>query len=380
MIKKFLFLSLFALLAACSGDQDNTEPPAELVDFDASAKIIKLWHTSTGSGVQQQYLKLFPLLLDDRLVVADRSGVVTAISLNDGQKLWTTDLDVVLSGGVGGDQSNYFVTSRAGELISLARDGKVNWRKDIASEVLTPPVLTDHHIIVRGVDGAISALTTDSGTQVWTFKRDVPALSLRGTSQPVISFGRIYSGLDNGRLVVLDATDGRALLDVAVAVPTGRTELERIVDIDGQAVIRDGVLYMGSYQGRVVAIDVRRGQLSWSRKMSIVSGVELSGSYLFTSDERDHIWALDRNNGATIWKQEKLKARQITLPVAMSDALVVADNQGYIHWLSQYDGHFIARTLVDDSGIIVPPVVKGDRVYVQDRDGTVSAFQLILDN
>jgi outer membrane protein assembly factor BamB len=246
--------------------------------------------------------------------------------------------------------------------------------------VLTPPVLTDHHIIVRGVDGSITALTTNTGDQAWTFKRDVPALSLRGTSQPIISFGRIYTGLDNGRLVVLDAKDGRTLFDVAVTVPTGRTELERIVDIDGQAVLRDGVLYMASYQGRVVAIDVRRGQLSWARKMSIVSGVELSGSYLFTSDERDHIWALDKNNGATIWKQEKLQAREITLPVAMQEALVVADDQGYLHWLSQYDGHFMARILVDDSGIIVPPVVQGDRVYIQDRDGTVSAFQLVFDN
>lgn len=379
MIKKYLFLSLFVLLSACSGDQDNTEPPAELVDFDASAKIIKLWHTSTGSGVQQQYLKLYPLLLDDRLVVADRSGVITAINLDDGRKLWTTDLEVVLSGGVGGDGSHYFVTSRDGELISLAPDGKVNWRKNISSEVLAPPVLADHYIIVRGVDGTITALTTNAGAQAWTFKRDVPALSLRGTSQPIISFGRIYNGLDNGRLVVLDAKDGRTLYDVAVTVPTGRTELERIVDIDGQAVLRDGVLYMASYQGRVVAIDVRRGQLSWARKMSIVSGVELSGSYLFTSDERDHIWALDKNNGATIWKQDKLQARLLTLPVAMQEALVVADNQGYLHWLSQYDGHFIARILVDDSGIIVPPVVKGDRVYIQDRDGAVSAFQLMLD-
>lgn len=380
MIKKYLILSLFVLLAACSGDQDNTEPPAELVDFLPSAKINKLWNTSTGSGVQQQYLKLFPLLLDDRLIVADRNGVITAINLDDGRKLWTTDLDVVLSGGVGGDHSHYFVTSRDGELISLASDGTVNWRKNIASEVLAPPVLADQHVIVRGVDGTITSLSADTGIQNWIFKRDVPALSLRGNSQPVISFGRIYNGLDNGRLVVLDAKDGRALLDVAVAVPTGRTELERIVDIDGKAVLRDGVLYMASYQGRVVAIDVRRGQLSWARKMSIVSGVELSGSYLFTADERDHVWALDRNNGATIWKQEKLQARSVTLPVAMNNTLVVADNQGYLHWLSQYDGHFIARILVDDSGIIVPPVVKGDRVFIQDRDGNVSAFKLMLDN
>ena len=379
MIKKYLFLLMAGLLVACSGEQDNTDPPAELVKFDASAKVVKLWHTSTGSGVQQQYIKLYPLLLDDRLVVADRSGIITAISLNDGQQLWSTDLDVVLSGGVGGDQSQYFVTSRDGELISIASDGKVSWRQNISTEVLTPPVLADGHVIVRGVDGAILALTTNSGEQAWIYKRDVPALSLRGTSKPVISFGRIYNGLDNGRLVVLDAKDGRALYDVAVAIPTGRTELERIVDIDGQAVLRDGVLYMASYQGRVVAIDVRRGQLSWARKMSSVSGVELSASYLFSSDERDHIWALDKNNGATLWKQEKLKARQISLPVSMGDTLVVADNQGYLHWLSQYDGHFIARILVDDSGIIVPPVVKGDRVYVQDRDGTVSAFQLVPD-
>lgn len=375
MIKRLLLIPLILLLVACGSEEDNTEPAAELVAFSATEEFTLLWDEQVGDGINQQYLKLYPLLLNDRMILADRSGVVSSLNLENGKTTWSLDLDTILTGGVGGDKQSHIVSTRDGEIIKLSSNGKLMWRVKNSSEVLAPAVTVDDRVVIRSTDGKIIALDLATGQQVWSYKRDVPALSLRGNSRPIIKYGRIYAGLDNGRLVVLDQADGRLLQDLAVALPSGRSELERMVDIDGVAELDNGTLYMASFQGRVVAIDMRRGQILWTRKLSTSSGVALSDSTVFLVDERDHIWALDRNNGATLWKQDKLQYRQLTLPVIMDEKLLVADSQGYIHALSQYDGHFIARTQMDDDGVLTPPVVKGDTFFVVNREGLIAAFR-----
>ncbi len=373
MMRYILIASVSILLMAC-GDTDNSEPPAELVDFTPSYTVEELWSVDTGVGIDQQYLKLTPLILDDRIIVADREGNVSAYALKTGRQLWEVELDIILSGGVGGEKNNLVLTSRNGHVILLDGQGKQKWTVDATSEVLMPAQIAADLVIIRSVDGRISALKLLDGSVKWSYKRDVPALSLRGNSTPIIKQGYIFNGLDNGRLVALDLIDGHTVFDIAVSTPSGRSELERLVDIDGDSVIRDDTLYMASYQGRVVAIDIRRGQLKWNRKLSSYSGVEYTSAGLYISDDRDHIWALDPENGATLWKQEKLKARKLTRPVAMKNTLVVADFEGYLHWLSPFDGRFVARAETDDSGVLVPPIVHNGVLYVITRDGELTAF------
>lgn len=375
MILKFLrLIGLSVFIVACGSD-DNAEPPAELVDFEPSASIEKLWDVSIGSGVDQHYLKLYPLVLSDRLVVTDRSGTVEAIDINDGDEIWSVDLDVVISGGVGGNNQYHVVTSRDGDVFLLdAEKGELKWKVSVSSEVLVPAVILADKVILRTVDGKIIALQLSTGAEQWVYKRDVPALSLRGNSRLLVKDNKIFAGLDSGRIVALNET-GKTLFDAAVTIPSGKSELERIIDIDGDARFVDSTLYIASFQGSVIAIDVRRGQLIWKRKLSTYSGVEVEASALFSSDERDHIWALDRHNGATLWKMDKLNARRVTRPTAVDDAIVVADEQGYIHLISQYDGRFLARVDADGSGFIVPPVVVNNRIYALSRDGELMAYQ-----
>ena len=370
-------LPIFVVLGllAC-GDKDNAEPPADLVDFDASAKAEKLWSVSIGGGVAQQYLKLYPLLLTDRLIAADRSGKVVAVNAITGKIIWRVDLDVVITGGVGGNAEYYFVTTRDGEIIALNTLGAILWRQKISSESLAPAVADDDRVYIRGGDGGVTALSVTDGAFLWLYSRDVPALSLRGNSTPILDESRMYVGLDNGRLVALNVQDGRSVFDVAVATATGRSEIERLNDVDGSALLDKNLLFIASYQGRVIALDIRRGQLVWTRKVSTYSGVDAGTSSLFIADDHDHIWAMDRENGATLWKQEKLQARQLTRPSVSGDNIVVGDYAGYLHWLSQFDGHFVARVHVDSDGILVPPVVSNDRVYVMTRDGDLVAYRL----
>jgi outer membrane protein assembly factor BamB len=371
LLPVFLMLSL----VAC-GDKDNAEPPADLVDFDASAKAEKLWSVSIGGGVAQQYLKLYPLLLADRIIAADRSGKVVAVNTANGKIIWRIDLDVIITGGVGGNTDYHFVTTRDGEIIALNNLGTIVWQRKISSESLAPAVVDDNRVYIRGGDGGVTALAVIDGATQWTYSRDVPALSLRGNSMPLLDQSRVYIGLDNGRLVALNVQDGSSVFDLAVATSTGRSEIERLNDVDGGALLDKNVLFIASYQGRVIALDIRRGQLLWTRKVSTYSGIDAGSSSLFIADDRDHIWAMDRENGATLWKQEKLQARQLTRPSVAGENLVVGDYAGYLHWLSQYDGHFVARVHVDSDGILVPPVVSNERVYVMTRDGDLVAYKL----
>ncbi|MDQ1363776.1 MAG: outer membrane protein assembly factor BamB, partial [Pseudomonadota bacterium] len=227
-----LVLFVAAGLLAC-GEEDNSEPPADLVDFDATASAEKLWDVSIGGGTAQQYLKLYPLLLADRLIAADRDGYVMAVNAENGKVIWRTDLDVIISGGVGGTADYHVVATRDGEVIALNSTGEMVWRKKISSESLAPPGVDDDRVIVRGTDGSIVALAIKDGKQLWIYSRDVPALSLRGSSVPVMDQSRVYAGLDNGRLVALDIRDGHSVFDVAVATASGRSEIERLNDVDG---------------------------------------------------------------------------------------------------------------------------------------------------
>lgn len=375
-ILRALLFSVMTLLVVACGDTDNTEPPAELIDFEPSLQVERLWRVDTGDGAGQLYLKLSPLITDDKIIVTDHHGEVTAYELETGKRIWTTDLDMPVSGGVGGDATHLVVTGTNGHVVLLDNSGNIVWTVDASSEVLMPAQIAAELVVIRSVDGRISALRLKDGSEQWTFKRDVPALSLRGNSLPVITQGYIFTGLDNGRLVTLDLLSGKTIFDIAIATPSGRSELERLVDIDGRPVIEDETLYMASYQGKLISLDVRRGQLNWSRTFSSYSGVELASSTLYLADERDHVWALDASNGATLWKQDKLQARKITRPVAMGNSVLVADFEGYLHWLSPFDGRFLARVQADDAGVIVSPQVHNDIAYVLSRDGELSAYRI----
>jgi len=375
ILRAMLLGMLTALLVAC-GDTDNAEPPAELVEFEPSLQVERLWRVNTGDGAGQLYLKLSPLITGNKIIVTDRHGEVAAYELETGKHLWTTDLDMPVSGGVGGDAMHLVVTGTNGHVVLLDTSGNIVWTVDASSEVLIPAQIAADLVVIRSVDGRISALRLKDGSEQWTFKRDVPALSLRGNSRPIITQGYIFTGLDNGRLVTLDLLSGKTIFDIAIATPSGRSELERLVDIDGRSVIDNESLYMASYQGKLISLDIRRGQLNWSRPFSTYSGVELASSTLYSADERDHIWALDASNGATLWKQDKLQARKITRPVAMQNSVLVADFEGYLHWLSPFDGRFLARVQADDVGVIVAPQVQDNIAYVLSRDGELAAYRI----
>ena len=374
------------LLSACA-DEDNLDQPTELVPFNSKHYLEVSWHKSTGAGTGEQYVFLQPLVLKEVAVTISRNGRLSIISLKTGDFAHNMDLDTVISAGVGGNEEVWLLATRDAYVIAIDAKSRVErWRTRVPSEVLAKPVIYQSTAVIRTVDGKILSLDLQSGKIRWQYQRVIPDLTIRGSSEPVIARDRIFAGLDDGRLIAISPENGEIIWDVALAVPAGRSEIQRLVDIDGDAELYGRILYAASFQGRIAAIDVERGQFLWARDFSTYSGVTVDDKVLYSSDENGHIWALDRLNGATLWKQDKLAYRQLTRPTIIGDYLAVGDFEGYVHLLSRYDGHFIARYQLgqyDDigwdqaTGIIVPPIAKDkDSLSIITRGGILYVLKL----
>jgi len=384
---RFLVLFIAALFISACADDDNVDQPTELEPFYSKYYLDVTWLNSTGKGAEEQYLFLHPLILKKIAVTTSRDGVLSIIGLKTGDIEQEIELGATISAGVGGNEDIWLLATRDAYVIAVdAKTRSERWRTRVPSEVLARPVIYEDIVIVRTIDGKILSLNIDSGKIRWQYQRAIPDLTLRGTSEPVIARGKIFVGLADGRLIAISPDDGEVIWDVALSIPTGRSEIQRLVDIDGDTQIYGRVLYAASFQGRIAAIDVDRGQFLWARDFSTHTGLLVDEKVVYSSDEHGNVWALDRLNGATIWKQEKLAYRKLTRPTIIGDYLAVGDYEGYVHLMSRYDGHFVARFQLGQydnlgwdlaTGIIVPPIVFAkDRLVVVTRGGILYVLAL----
>ena len=386
-LNRYLILLVLSLLVSACADDDNLDQPAEIVPFYSDYFIDITWLASSGKGVEEQYVFLYPLILQKIAVAVSRDGVMQVIDLASGDYEHEIELNAIISAGIGGNEDIWLVATRDAHVIAVdAKKRRQLWKTRVSSEVLARPVIYQDSVIVRSIDGKIASLDIKTGKIRWQYQRAIPDLTLRGTSEPVVARDRIFAGLADGRLIALSPENGDVVWDVALSVPKGRSEIQRLVDIDGDTELYGRILYAASFQGRVAAIDVDRGQFLWARDFSTHTGVVVDDKALYSSDENGHIWALDRMNGATIWKQEKLAHRSLTRPTIFGDYLAVGDFEGYVHLLSRYDGSFVARYQLGQydklgwelgTGIVVPPIVKGEnRLVVVTRGGILYALAL----
>lgn len=356
-------------------ETSTAEPPAELQAVEAEFEPVKLWTRDVGDGVREEFLKLRPTFSHGRLCAAERGGEVSAYDLKDGNRLWTVNTELHISGGPGIADNLVLVGTSDGEVVAFASsDGAIKWRANLSSEVLAAPTGAQGVAVARTNDGKLFGLSLADGKRLWVYDRSVPVLTLRGTGSPVVAGELVIAGFDSGRLVALRLNDGLPAWERRIAIARGRTELERLVDIDADPIVRDDIVYAVGFQGRVVALDLRTGNTIWQRDMSSHSGMGIGPNNVYVTDERSHVWALDRQNSGSLWRQQALQARALTAPGVLRTVVVVADFEGYVHWLSIEDGHIMARTRVG-AGVTAQPVVVGGKLYVLDQDGEITAYQ-----
>ena len=396
-MKRLGLFVLSAILLGCTTSPSPVLPPVELTPIENPLYARRNWNSVIGSGVGEAYLKLQPVFAGSTGYVADAKGYVRAFEVTTGETRWSLQLELPIASGPAVVEDKLLFGTSQGEV--LARDlqnGKELWRAAVSSEVLAQPSGEAGVVVIRTVDGRVYGLAADNGKRLWVYDRTVPLLTLRGNSTPVIHNGIVIIGSDSGKLAALTLKTGTVLWETQIADPRGRTELERMVDIDAQPIVMEDVVYVVTYQGRLATVQLDSGRMLWARDISSYSGMALDPYRVYITDSESQVWALNRFNGATLWRQDKLLRRSLTSPVLQGPYLVVADYDGYIHWLKREDGRIVARKRVNQdwheahqvdfaevedqfskaNNILAAPKEFDSMILVMDRLGHIEAFEL----
>lgn len=385
MMRWLTVLGLVLSLSACStvkgwfqidDDEDPTQPAA-LQDIAKTVDIKRLWSTSVGKGQGKGLYRIVPAMQGDSLYVASSDGQVMALKRKNGKKRWQKKLETAVSGGVGVHENSLFLGGADGSVMRLdASDGSLIWKTGVSGEVLAPPQGDGEVVVAQSYDGKLQGFDYQSGKKLWTYDSNVPVLTLRGTSTPILKDGIVYAAFANGRVQAFKAKTGGIVWEVRVAIAQGRSEIERIVDIDGSMELVGQELYAASYQGRIAAIDASSGRKLWQQNVSSFSGVSQGFGNVYVADEDGSLNAYLRGGQGIRWTQTALAYRGLSRPTPVSSYIAVADFEGIVHILSQVDGEFAGRFKADGDGARADMLSDGNVLYVYGNSGRLAAYQI----
>ena len=377
-----------ATLTGCSSSYDEEE--LVLLEIVNQFETEVVWQESIGDGVQHYFSRLTPAIHNDVVYVANREGEVEALSLENGDTLWQTDVrenpafwpwetteSAKLSGGILQAYGKIFVGSEHGYLTALDREtGEIVWRKTMPGEVLAKPAAGDGLIFVNLGSGKLLAVHPDTGEERWSFEQEVPPLTLRGQSSPTVANGGVLLGLETGKLSVLISENGYSAWSAEIASPKGASEFERLVDVDTQALISGPYAYAIAYNGNLAAVDIRSGNVVWKREYSSYRDLSMDSQSIYVVDSDGVVYGLDKTSGIERWSQPALRGWYLTGPTVAGKYLALGDQEGNLHWLDKETGELVSREDFDSSGFFIEPVVAGDKLILYTRDGEVSAVKI----
>ncbi|WP_160082255.1 outer membrane protein assembly factor BamB [Pseudomonas sp. 8AS] len=375
--KNAAVLALAVLAVGCSSNSKKELPPAELPEFQEEVELQSQWSRSIGDGQGELYNLLTPAVDGERLFAADAEGLVMALDRLNGDVFWKVDLELPVSGGVGAGYGLVLVGTLKGEVIALdASSGEERWRARVTSEVLSAPATNGDVVVVQTQDDRLIGLDASTGEQRWIFENSPAVLTLRGTSSPVVTNRLAIAGLSTGKVIALDIQRGIPVWEQRVAVPQGRSELERVVDIDGSLLLSGGTLYVVTYQGKVAGIDIESGRQLWQREASSYVGLAQGFGNVYVSQAGGSVESIDERSTSALWSNDALARRQLSAPEVFSSYVAVGDLEGYLHLLSQVDGHFVGRKKIDGDGLRARPLVVGDWIYAYGNSGKLVALTI----
>ncbi len=390
LITTAMLLAFTVSMSACSyipwfGDDEEVEielrEPTELSDFIPEVRIEQNWQVSLGGDAEEKFIQLKPHVFDDKIAFTQTGGKVSVHELDSGRVTVSSKVDGLVSAGVGGNAQYLVLGTHDGVVTAVnSSDGSEAWSTNVASEVVSVAHTDNDLAILRTNDNRILGLSISTGEKLWTVTQTPPALTLRGASVPVVRDGVIYAGMDNGKVIAISTQSGNVIWEARVSVPSGRSELERLVDVDGQIAIDDNFVYAASFHGRVVSINRTNGRIRWARDLASISGVSIDDVLVYVTDKDDNVWALEKETGVSSWKQDKFLYRQLSTPVVQDSAVLVGDYQGYIHALSKQDGRIIGRTNLGKKPIQTSPMSTNTTAYIIDVSGRLASYSVISAN
>jgi len=399
---KIFIISLALLLSGCSTVSNWFADEEELAirtlpEIESAFQSDVIWDRRIGDGIDNFFSRLSPAVGNDKIFAADREGLIVALSPEDGDVIWELDISLQsdartilnlyglfpqkisakVAGGITLAGNRLYIGTEDGEVIAINEsDGSIAWRTKVRSEVLAAPAVDSGIVVVNTSAGILTGLDALTGELKWENESDVPPLTLRGISPPAAANGGAVVGLATGRLQVSIIDSGLTAWEQVIAKPSGATELERIVDVDSKPLVFGGTVYVLSYAGSLSAVELRSGNVIWSREYSSYRNLSIFGNRLFLTDNNSNIYAVDRRNGVELWSSGELRQRNLTEPTPVGSYIVMGDKFGYLHWFTQDEGKYVSRLAVgnddEDEGIFVAPVYKDNLLVVQTRDGDLS--------
>ena len=370
-------LTLASVVMGCSSNKEQELEPAPLPDFTEKASLQKEWSRSVGDGQGEFYNKLVPAIEGNTIYACDLNGEVMAIDRLSGDKLWEKDLHHQVSGAISVSGSMLFIGTLKGKVVALdANTGKLIWSAKVPSEVLAPPISNGNVVVVQTQDDRVIGLDADTGKRLWISDNTPAVLTLRGTSAPLLTSDLAIAALSTGKVIALNVQNGTPVWQQKVTLPKGRSELERIVDIDGGMLLDGSTIYVVTYQGRLAALDVQSGEIIWQRDSSSYVGLGEGSGNVYVSMDSGVVEGVDTNSSSALWSNDQLLRRQLTAPAVISNYVAVGDFEGYVHLLSETDGQYVGRQKVDSDGLRVRSLVVDNWIYVFANNGDLVAYTI----
>jgi outer membrane protein assembly factor BamB len=378
LVRSGLVLASLALVAACNSSNKKPDAPSKLEDFKPTAQVHKAWSASVGGGEPKLRLGLGVALEGERVFAAGYNGNIAAFDVKSGKRLWSIDTKLPLTGGPGAGAGIVVAGARFGDLVAVdSATGARKWQSRINSEILSAPLVTAQHVLLRTVDGRVSSFNVADGKLEWSAEQPVPRLSLRGAGVPAVTTEAVIAGFDNGRIMALQQRNGDTIWEATVAPPSGRSELDRLVDIDSAVKTVGNDIYAVTFQGKVARIDLETGQVQWSRDMSSYSGIAFDDDGLYVTSSQGGIVKIGRRTGVEMWKMESLLNRRLSPPGVVGNLVAAADLKGIVHFVDTATGMLAARVKTSGDRVTAAPVVSGDTIVFMDTDGKLSALRVV---
>ena len=385
LLQKGLIVALCLMSFSCSNfswnpfssDEDPNQP-VELTDIEEEVDLQREWRVNVGNGQGDNYTEITPVSDGGYIFAASEDGDVVAVNSLDGDVVWREELEVSITGGVGAGDGIVMVGTQDAEIIALSQtDGALIWRSRVSSEVLSQPKTNGNVVVAQTIDGKLVALDREDGSQRWTYETTLPALTLRGTSSPIITTdGSVIAGFSNGIVVSVAAEDGVWSWEERVAVPDGEYDIERVIDVDGDLLLDGTRILASSYQGNIMAFDILTGRIVWGMEASSYHGLDQGFGNIYYSDDKSHLVAIRDNSADVVCENANLEYRSITAPRTITNYVAVADFEGYLHLISQIDGRIVGRTQIDSDGVRANLIADNGRLIVYGNSGTLTALSL----
>ena len=366
-------LSLASLLVACSSKEDPRREPTPLTEFKSTLDVKQVWTSSVGKGGRYLFQ---PVAVGTNVFAAGANGSVIKIDATSGKTVWSVKVDDDLSAGVGSDGNLTAVGALNGAVYVLGPDGKQLWKANASGEIVTPPLVGNGFVLVRTIDGRITAFNAETGEQKWAFRNRSVPLNLRTTvGMTFATSGAVLAGFPGGALAAINLQTGDAYWQTPVSYPSGVTEVERINDVAGAPTLVGRETCAVTFQGRIGCFEAESGRPVWEQPFSSYGGLTADENAVVSTNDWSEVSLYDAANGQRVWQNSALKSRTVTTPVIIGHAVVVGDEEGYLHFLARDTGVFVARVKTNGSGITAPGVVAGDTLVVQAHDGDIYAYR-----